>query len=191
MNEKDLADEIRGAGMALRYADGPVIGTITERGRRQMLHSVPRKLRLPDSEIIRMAATCSTCDAGASSFDIEFARDVADCYRSFARLIWPSINHEQGCPAQPYLPVSEVSKKVFSKLKARFEDLQRRRLEEAASVRSPFPKKKASTKKAKSSRGDSVKKRATKKSATKPTKKSVKKAEKKPIKKKSPRKKRG
>lgn len=141
MKQNDLADEIRGAGLALRYADGPVVGVRTERGKRRRLESPGRKLRSPDWLIIRYAATCSTCDAVATENDIEFAQDAADCYQSFARLIWPCIAHEQYCKAKPYLRVSKKSMRMFAKVKARFEAKRRAReeAERAGQSRKPKP----------------------------------------------------
>jgi hypothetical protein len=124
MDRKELADEIRGAGYALRFADGPVVGIRTLKGKRMHLESPEHKILTCDAEIIRIAATCSTCDAVASKFDIQFAADIADCYRSFARLIWPCIDHDDYCKAEPYLPVSEDARTDFAKMKA---DFMRRR----------------------------------------------------------------
>jgi len=141
MKPKDLADEIRGAGLTLRYADGPVVGIRTERGKRRRLESPGRKLRLPDWQIIRFAATCSTCDAVATEYDIEFAQDAADCYQSFARMIWPCIAHKHYCEAEPYLPVSKKSMRMFARVKARFEVKRRAReaAEAAGNSKTPTP----------------------------------------------------
>jgi len=121
MKREALADEIRGAGNAVRFADGPVLIGRTENGKMKILHSPEGKLGLPDEEIIRMAATCSTCEAVASKGDIELAGEWADCYQSFARFIWPCINHEKGCPAKPYISVSTSASKRFQKIKAKFD----------------------------------------------------------------------
>jgi len=122
MRREDLADEIRGAGNALRYADGPVLISHFIGDRSKSLHSPVNKLKMPDSEIISRAATCSTCDIVASQADIELAEEWADCYQSFARLIWPCIEHEPNCPAQPYISVSKSASKRFQKIKAKFEE---------------------------------------------------------------------
>lgn len=121
MDQAKLADEIRGAGNAVRFADGPVIGGSWKNGKFVAMHSPRTKLKTPDSEVIRMASTCSTCDAVASKSDRESAQEWSDCYQSFARLIWPCINHEPGCIAEPYISVSEEASARFAKIKAKFE----------------------------------------------------------------------
>jgi hypothetical protein len=121
MKREDLANEIRGAGHALRYADGPVTITTFLGDRVDSLHSPVNKLKTPDSKIILMASTCSECDAVASKIDRTLAEEWADCYQSFARLIWPCINHEEECTAEPYIPVSESASKRFQKIKAKFD----------------------------------------------------------------------
>jgi hypothetical protein len=121
MKREDLANEIRGAGHALRYADGPVFASSWIGGEAQSLHSPVNKLKTPDSTIILMASTCSECDAVASKIDRTLAEDWADCYQSFARLIWPCITHEEECTAKPYIPVSKSASKRFHKLKAKFD----------------------------------------------------------------------
>jgi hypothetical protein len=166
VKRENLADEIRGAGAAVRFADGPVLIMRRIKGKPTVVHSWQGKLKVPDEEIIRMAATCSTCDAAASAFDIEFASDVADCYRSFARLIWPCIDHEEGCEAEPYLPVHEGSQKDFAKVKAEFEKRRREREERLATTKAKRTVKKA----AKTSKG--VKKKAAKAKKTPKKKKS-------------------
>lgn len=163
MNREELADEIRGAGAAVRFADGPVLSMRRIKGKPTVLHSWEGKLKVPDEEIIRMAATCFTCDAAASAFDIEFASDVADCYRSFARLIWPCIDHEEYCSAEPYLPVHEGSQKDFAKVKAEFEKRRQQREKRLAETKAKRPLKKAAKK------SKVVKKKKTSK-AKKPTK---------------------
>lgn len=121
MDRESLAHEIRSAGNAIRFADGPVIRFETVNGIVRNANQGIRKLKLPDAEIIRNAATCSTCDAEASQFDIEFATESADCYQSFARLIWPCISHQKGCPAQPCISVWRAASKRFQRIKAKFD----------------------------------------------------------------------
>lgn len=145
MDRKKLADEIRSAGNALRYADGPVIGGGWRGGKFRSLHSPMRKLKTPDALIIRMASTCSTCDASASKRDRETVEQMADCYQSFARLIWPCINHEPYCEAQPYIPVHEGAAKAISKAKEKLEARRKaKEAEKAANVtrgRNPRPER--------------------------------------------------
>jgi hypothetical protein len=129
MDRKKLADEIRSAGNALRFADGPVIGGGWRGGKFRPIHSPMRKLKTPDGMIIRMASTCSTCDAFASRRDREAVAQMADCYQSFARLIWPCIDHMPHCNAQPYIPVSEKAAEAIMKAKGKLE--ARRRAKEA------------------------------------------------------------
>lgn len=121
MDRAKLADEIRGAGNAARFADGPVIGGSWKNGKFVAIHSARTKIKTPDWKVIRMASTCSTCDAVASKSDRELAQEWADCYQSFARLIWPCINHEDDCIAEPYISVSESASARFATLKAKFE----------------------------------------------------------------------
>lgn len=129
MRREDLANELRGVGNGLRYADGPV-AVITGFGNSmRSLNSPINKLKTSDWKIVRMAATCSTCDAVASKADIELAEDWADCYQSFARLIWPCIDHQKGCPAEPYISVSKSVSKQFQKIKAKFEAKRQARAE--------------------------------------------------------------
>lgn len=155
MNRKNLADEIRGAGFAVRYADGPVIGGMWgDDDDFEALESPASKLETPDWTVIRRASTCSECEAVASKVDIELAEAWADCYQSFARLIWPCIDHEPECEAEPYLPVSEKASKVFKQLKAKF---QAKRKEMWAELEA----------KAKKSRTKKVSKKAANKKITK------------------------
>jgi hypothetical protein len=144
MKRHDLANEIRGVGHGLRYADGPVFGIRHIDGKRMATNSPQNKLATSDLTIIRMAATCFECLAEAPMFDIEFAEEVADCYQSFARLIWPCIDHEEGCGAVPHISVSEHAQSHFAKVKAEFD---RRRAEHAQQLASPAgkatPKKRA------------------------------------------------
>lgn len=121
MKREDLANEIRGAGHALRYADGPVTYTSFRGGKVRSRHSPVSKLKTPDEQIVTMAATCSTCEAAASKIDIELAEEWADCYQAYARLIWPCIDHEEWCPAEPYIPVSKSASKRFKKIKEKFD----------------------------------------------------------------------
>ena len=143
MKREDLADEIRGAGNAVRFADGPVLIGRSVRGKTKILHSPQGKLGVSDEEIIRMAATCSTCDASATQFDVEFAEAVADCYRSFARLIWPCIDHAKDCEAEPYLPVHEGPMQAFAKVKAAFEKRRQQREQQRAAKTAKKAVKKA------------------------------------------------
>jgi hypothetical protein len=134
MKRKDLANEIRGAGFGLRYADGPA--TMTSRvGNRLVSHHSPKsKLRMPDAMIIGLAASCSTCEVVASVEDIELATEWADCYQSFARLIWPCIPHKKRCPAKPYIPVSKSAVRYFQKAKAEFDAKRKARAEARAKM---------------------------------------------------------
>lgn len=138
MDQAKLADEIRGAGFAVRYADGPVIGGSYRNGKFRSMQSPRTKLKTPDWKVIRMASTCHACDAVASKTDRELAQEWADCYQSFARLIWPCINHEPYCEATPYIPVSEKASSSFAKVKARFE--ARRKALQSGDVASKPPK---------------------------------------------------
>jgi hypothetical protein len=135
MDRKKLADEIRGAGNALRFADGPVIGGGWRDGKFRAIHSPTRKLKTPDVLIIRMASTCSTCDASASKRDREAVEQMADCYQSFARLIWPCIDHKPYCNAQPYIPVNEKAAEAIMKAKGKLEArLRAKEADKAAKV---------------------------------------------------------
>lgn len=121
MKREDLANEIRSAGNAVRFADGPVIGGSFRNGKFVAMHSARAKLKTPDWKVIRQASTCSECDAVASKRDRELAQEMADCYQSFARLIWPCIDHAEYCTAEPYISVSESAGARFAKLKEKFE----------------------------------------------------------------------
>jgi hypothetical protein len=127
MDRKKLADEIRAAGFGFRYADGPTFIISSIRGKPKSLHSPRNKARTSDSHIIRMASSCSECGAVASESDQEIAEQLADCYQSFARLIWPCIDHSRCCLAEPYIPVSRKASRAFAKVKARF-DAERKAL---------------------------------------------------------------
>jgi len=175
MTPKDLADEIRGAGVGFRFADGPVSVMSFSRGKGKNNTSEKVKMQIVDLEIIEMAATCSTCDQVASKFDIDFATESADCYQSFARLIWPCIDHVEKCPAEPYLPVHEGPMRSFAKVKAEFEKLREEGLKKAASNRRVPRKTAAPLKKAKTAGASSAKKRMAKKVAKKVPKKAAKK----------------
>jgi hypothetical protein len=133
MNRKDLANEIRGAGNGLRYADGPVFA-ISLIGDDQSPKCPINKLTTSDWKIIRTASTCSTCEAVASKKDIELCEEWADCYQSFARLIWPCINHAEWCPAEPYIPVHKAASKRFEKIKAKFDAKRRAWAEKKAKM---------------------------------------------------------
>lgn len=129
MKREDLANELRGVGNGLRYADGPVAAVTGIGNSVRSLHSPANKLKTPDWKIVRMAATCSVCDAVASKADIELAEEWADCYQSFARLIWPCIDHEKHCFARPYISVSRAVSKQFQKIRAKFEAKRKARAE--------------------------------------------------------------
>lgn len=135
MDRAKLADEIRGAGNAVRFADGPVIGGSWRNGKFRSMHSPRAKIKTPDWKVIRTASTCHTCDAVASKKDRELAQEWADCYQSFARLIWPCINHDPDCIAEPYISVSEQASAWFAKLKSKFE--ARRKARESGDAASP------------------------------------------------------
>jgi len=201
MDRKQLADEIRGAGMAMRYADGPVIGFKAGKSLRAT-HSPREKLQTPDLEIIRRASTCFTCDARASDFDIEFVEQMAGDYQGFARLIWPCIKHEPWCPAEPYISISEEAAEILAKARKKYEaQLKAKEAQKAAKlIRGP----KATPEKKKQQEKEAVKaakkiasleaeleaaRKALQKQSRRVTKKAVRKkptkAKKKPTKKKS------
>ncbi|MEI7601882.1 MAG: hypothetical protein WCJ41_21530 [Aestuariivirga sp.] len=134
MKREDLANEIRGAGMALRYADGPVTVTSFRGSKTISHHSAVNKLKMPDELIVTMAATCSTCDAVASKMDIELAEEWADCYQAYARLIWPCIDHEEWCFGEPYIPVSKSASRRFRKIKEKFDAKRKARADAKAKM---------------------------------------------------------
>jgi hypothetical protein len=134
VKREDLANEIRGAGMALRFADGPVTVTSFRRSKTISHHSAVNKLKMPDELIVTMAATCSTCDAVASKIDIELAEEWADCYQAYARLIWPCIDHEEWCFGKPYIPVSKSASKRFRKIKEKFDAKRKARADAKAKM---------------------------------------------------------
>jgi hypothetical protein len=171
MNRKDLANEIRAAGFALRYADGPVTRFSFRDGEVKGANQSLRKLRASDTKIVSMAATCSQCDAAAHEYDVKFAEEAADCYQSFARLIWPCIDHAPGCRATPYLPVSEKAAKSFAKIKAKFDAMQQRHLKELEArvleLQSKEPRSETEKPKKKAAKKATEKKKAVKKKAAK------------------------
>lgn len=120
MDRKKLAEEIRGAGLAIRYLDGPVLEWRPGK-RPKAMHTPQGKLKTSDLEIIRMASTCHTCDAYASDSDIEFVESMADDYQGFARLIWPSVKHQPWCPAEPYISISEEAAEILATARKKFE----------------------------------------------------------------------
>lgn len=134
MKREDLANEIRGAGMALRFADGPVTVTSFRGSKTISHHSVVNKLKMSDERIVTMAATCSTCDAVASKVDIELAEEWADCYQAYARLIWPCIDHQEWCFGEPYIPVSKLASKRFRKIKEKFDAKRKARADAKAKM---------------------------------------------------------
>lgn len=117
MNRQDLAEQIRGAGFALRYADGPVIGGSFNSTTPFFKQMPTRKLKESDGVVVRRAATCHNCGKRASDSDIKEAIEMASDYRSFARQIWMAINHRDDCDAEPYMPVSEKAKRSTAKLR--------------------------------------------------------------------------
>lgn len=121
MERKQLADEIRGAGLMFRFADGPVSGILTGRGAGQRVESPDIKAGLSDWKIIRLASTCSECDAVASKCDTELVEQMAENYEGFARLIWPCIKHEPWCGAEPYISVSEKATDILALAREAFE----------------------------------------------------------------------
>lgn len=152
MNRKDLANEIRGAGQAWRFADGPVV-TFSSRDKKSTRKMITRgKLRLSDQQIVEMAATCSTCEAVASPHDIRWAEDAAEDYQGFARLIWQVIEHSPACPATPYIPVYEGAKRRFAKAKAKFEIKQAKKSRKRAAKEKTKQKKSRPVSKGKSKR---------------------------------------
>jgi hypothetical protein len=120
MDRKQLAEEIRGAGRAIRYLDSPVLEWRPGK-RPKAMHTPQEKLKTSDLDIIRMASTCHTCDAYASDFDIEFVESMADDYQGFARLIWPSVKHQPWCPAEPYISISEEAAEILAKAREKYE----------------------------------------------------------------------
>jgi hypothetical protein len=178
MERKKLAHEIRSAGFALRYADGPVMRFSFRDGQAKKTNQSLRKLRSSDAKIISLASTCSQCDAVASHYDIEFATDAADCYQSFARLIWPCIDHDPVCDAEPYLSVSGKATKSFAKVKARFDAMQQRQLEELEAqlrkLQSEAPRRTVKKSGKKATKKVIAKKKAERKVSKKATKKASK-----------------
>ena len=140
MKREELANEIRGAGHALRYADGPVTCTSFGGGKTRSHHSPVGKLKMPDELIVTMAATCSTCDAVASKIDIELAEEWADCYQAYARLIWPCIDHEEWCLGEPYIPISKSASKRFRRIKEKFDAKRKAQADAKAKMTSDEPK---------------------------------------------------
>jgi len=120
MDRKKLAEEIRGAGSAIRYLDGPVLEWRPGKPQKAM-HTPQEKIKTSDLDIIRMASTCHTCDAYASDSDIEFVESMADDYQGFARLIWPSVKHQPWCPAEPYIFISEEAAEILAKARKKYE----------------------------------------------------------------------
>lgn len=118
MNRKDLAEEIRGAGFALRYADGPVIGGSLKIKKPVSKQIKNRKLKESDWTTIRRASTCFTCRKRASDSNIEEAIEMASDYKSFARQIWMALTHREYCEYyeadSPYMEVSEEAKAKFA-----------------------------------------------------------------------------
>ena len=123
MKREDLAEQIRGAGFALRYADGPVIGGSFNNMTPVFKQMTTRKLRESDGVVVRRASTCHTCSKRASVSDIEEAIEMASDYRSFARQIWIAINHHDDCDAEAYMPVSDKAKRSVAK--ARFKQAKK------------------------------------------------------------------
>jgi hypothetical protein len=120
MKREDLAEEIRGAGFALRYADGPVMWGRIESKKHPAEQSTRRKLKESDWVIVRRASTCHTCGKRASDTDIEFVESMASNYQDFGRLIWLSIKHARGCDALSDIAVSEAAKKKFAKAREKW-----------------------------------------------------------------------
>ena len=121
MNREELAEEIRGAGFALRYADGPVIGGSLKSKKSAATQSTRRKLKESDWVIVRRASTCHTCGRRASDTDIEFAESMASNYQDFGRLIWLCIKHTRGCDSVSGITVSEEATKAFAKARKKWE----------------------------------------------------------------------
>lgn len=142
MNRKDLAEEIRGAGFALRYADGPVIRSSLKSKKPVSKQIRNRKLKESDWTIIRRASTCFTCKKRASESNIEEAVEMASDYKSFARQIWMALEHRDYCDYyeadSPYMAVSEEAKTKFAKARKKYT----RKVEKKAQKQVPKPTKK-------------------------------------------------
>lgn len=147
MNREDLAEEIRGAGFALRYADGPVIGgsfTSKKPFRKQIKN---RKLKESDWMIIQRASTCFTCGERASDSDINEAIDMATSYKDFARQIWMSCEHDEDCDHYeadpPYMSVSDEAKEKFAKARKKFtRKVEKKKVKEVSKKKTTKPAKK-------------------------------------------------
>jgi len=120
MKREDLADEIRGAGFALRYADGPVVGGSFSSKRSTAKQIERRKLKESDLVVIRRASTCFNCEGRASDIDIEFTETMASNYKDFGKLIWLCIDHDIDCDSVSDISVSEKAGRKFLESKEKW-----------------------------------------------------------------------
>ena len=120
MKREDLADEIRGAGFALRYADGPVVRASFSSKRSMGKQIERRKLKESDLVVIRRASTCFNCGGRASDIDIEFTEMMASNYKDFGKLIWLCIDHDIDCDSVSDISVSEKAGLKFLEAKEKW-----------------------------------------------------------------------
>ena len=120
MKREDLAEEIRGAGFMLRYADGPVLWGTAKSTKSPAKQAMRRKLKESDWTVVRRASTCHTCGSRASTSDIKEAEEMACDYQSFARQIWMAIDHDYFCCATPCVPISQDAQKAFARARKNF-----------------------------------------------------------------------
>ena len=154
MNREELAEEIRAAGLLLRYADGPVLWGQSKSTKSAAKQSTRRKLKESDLVIVRRASTCFTCKKRASDADIREAEEMAVNYQSFARQIWLAIDHHDDCDAVPSIPVHEEAKKAFAKARKKFTKKTERKAEKAEKKARKAKQKKAADKKPRRARGE-------------------------------------
>lgn len=124
MDAAKLADEIRGSDRGVRYANEvtPVV-RVTTGSKVKVMHSPETKLLTSDADIIRRASTCSECMAQASAADIKSCTAKADCYTTYAKLVWPFIKHTQWCPCtrRPAIRIDPAAAKEYTQFKTAFE----------------------------------------------------------------------
>lgn len=89
MELKTLADELRN-GSTWKYLDGPVVAVGTK-------HS--DKSKATDWELVKAAATCSTCGHSATHDAIEKAVADANDPKSFSEIVSDDVEHAMDCIA--------------------------------------------------------------------------------------------
>ena len=89
MELKTLADELRD-GFAWKYLDGPVVSVGTK-------HS--DKSNATDWELVKAAATCSTCGRSATNDSIEKAVADANDMKLFSEIVSDDVEHAMDCEA--------------------------------------------------------------------------------------------